>query len=154
MIKSIMSGMASVLYPVRWGDDAIMDETLHFTTSLSSNSLIMDVFYFLADNTDVEWIVIEGPYGENVLATEHNSSGFKEKPLIMALKGRGKSFYSDEAVFRIHSHPLPYSSEMESMIGDYENVKLNPSMSNYVYFPASKNVYKITAKKGPQLWIK
>ena len=150
--QSIMGGMVPYTYPTRWGEDTTMNETLHFTVTDGSANQLMDVFFFLADNTDVEWIVIEGANGYSVLGTEHNSSSFRERPLKTALEKQKNVFYSDEPIFRIHSHPLPYSSERESMIGDYQNVLRNPAMSNYVYFPYSKHIYTITAKSKIKLW--
>lgn len=50
-------------------------------------------------------------------------------------------------VKKIHNHTPGYSTEVDSMTADIANMSLTPNLDSYVYFPQSKNIYKITSDK-------
>ena len=149
--KSILGNMTSITYPQQWGQDAVMTETLSLSWNNSMSKELTEVFYFLADNTNVEWILLESASGPSVLATEHLSSEFTEEPLSKALINT--SFYECDPVFRMHNHPIGYRTERESMSIDVQNVRNQPERSSVVYFSKSKNIYQITPK-GPNFLFK
>jgi len=145
--KSLMGGMTSFSYKTRSGDDSEYIESISYSVVSSENQELMDVFRFMSDNTEVEWLLLYGEDGNSVLATNHLNDRIKEQKISSHLKYRGFSTMGGNPIYRIHSHPKGYESELKSMGHDFQNVKkeslLGISTQNYVYFPETGNIYHI-----------
>ena len=107
----------------------------------------MDVFRFMSDNTDVEWLLLYGEDGNSVLATSHLNDKVRENKISSRLKNRGFSTMEGNPIYRIHSHTKGYETELKSMGHDFQDVqkesRLGKSTQNYVYFPETGNIYHI-----------
>ncbi len=114
-------------------------------TSSNNRTAMTSLFKFMADNTEVEWVIhkVDNNY---TLGTIHRTSS--------------SGSYEDYGIrypnASIHSHPnTDLSEELYSMgyrsnqVGDVQRFNnesqlyRNQTRRNYVYFPESKNVYQV-----------
>ena len=134
----------------------------HFISGKASSSAVLEeLFYFLSDNTKVEWVLHSFKDGQSILGTIHStdSAGTVDDYLSLLSNWNG-----DTEVAKIHSHPgiaKDITSELDSMgypsspfystdWTSYKNqyMKLGDSApKSYVYFPNSKRIYSVTENK-------
>ena len=141
--KSIMENMKPYKFLERVSDDLDpIEKTMHFTVVDNLNEL-KDVFFFLADNTDVEWLCLQGENGQGLLATQHRKAGVDENAIGFYTRKKSNDVLSGNPIEKIHNHPTPYKSELSSMEGDFYNVSNHPETKSYVYFSATGNIYQV-----------
>ena len=141
--KSIMENMKPYKYLERVSDDLDpIEKTMHFTVVDNLNEL-KDVFFFLADNTVVEWLCLQGENGQGLLATQHRKAGVDEKAIGFYTGKESNDVLLGTPIEKIHNHPNPYKSELSSMEGDLYNVCNHPETKSFVYFSSTGNIYQV-----------
>ena len=151
-------------------DKGIMSGLRHdkkITYTITNSQEVLNVFYFLADNTRVEWIVHNMDNGYSILGTRHNSdsSGFLEDYTTHAENCNNFIVSGSTEVSKIHSHPdvpIKINTELESMGypnaggfygGDWPNYKNDylrtrgHPVTSDVYFPDSGRIYRMSLNK-------
>ena len=153
--QTIMNGMSTV---------EIDKREISFTVSDSDE--LMSVFFFLANNTNVEWVVHSFDNNKSVLGTTFmNSNSGSVDDYLVAAKESGIDSLSDATeVKKIHSHPNVQEDqvkELDSMgyppsgfyYSDYNNYKRQyetlgkRTPISEVYFPNSNHIYRLSVSK-------
>jgi RHS repeat-associated protein len=114
-----------------------------YTGDESSADDIFNTFVFLSNNTKNEWRF-----------TMHNGNKFTVGTLNSDSEvGNVRDFEIDKTNVSndIHSHPgvrVDEAYEMDSMGSDWANVGAGRPYNTFVYFPNSRNLYKLLPKEG------
>ena len=145
--KTIMSNMNPHRFGLQNLEGDIELRTMHYAISDYSSDLVA-AFVSLSQNTNVEWGLYRSESGRMMLGTQHLNHEVDLNAMIQSAGQEGLHFLSLSS--KIHSHPLGYSSEKDSMAVDFRNAQSHPSIRSFVYFPASNNYYLIT-KNGIRL---
>ena len=130
-----------------WDNEVKQVIEMHYAISDYSSDLVA-AFVSLSQNTNVEWGLYRSESGRMMLGTQHLNHEVDLNAMIQSAGQEGLHFLSLSS--KIHSHPLGYSSEKDSMAVDFRNAQSHPSIRSFVYFPASNNYYLIT-KNGIRL---
>lgn len=144
------------------------------TKNVSNRTDLLNVFFFVADNSKVEWGLYSSEQG-NILKTSHRYEGVSEP-----------DFFPETNSTKIHSHPKTNPTtkdEYDSMgfwlskynydesgniilnkklikeneLGDWRNyIKAyekygNKAAKSFVYFPQSRRIYRINYNSRPTL---
>ena len=142
--QTIMGGMKENLFGYMNLEGDTYEKKLHYSIIKSeSENMAKKVFKFLADNTNVEWLLIKGEDNTLLLGTQHFSDKIDEGSFDFWIKKEGNTIF-DNPIFRIHNHPFGYVSERASMEKDLRNYLDNPHTASYVYFNSSGNVYSLS----------
>ncbi len=140
--RSIMQGMQEHSFLL---DNGELHKELKMHYSIMNNpSEVKEVFKFLADHSQIEWILLKGEDDSFLLGTQHLDSIIDENAFLYWTKKDGSSVLSDFPEYKIHNHPGEHSDEIGSMDADYINYINHPQTRSFVYFSESGNTYEIT----------
>ena len=140
--RSIMQGMQERSFLL---DNGELHKELKMHYSIMNNpSEVKEVFKFLADHSQIEWILLKGEDDSFLLGTQHLDSIIDENAFLYWTKKDGSSVLSDFPEYKIHNHPGEHSDEIGSMDADYINYINHPQTRSFVYFSESGNTYEIT----------
>jgi len=148
--KGIMGTMKEHKYSLVGQEDESIKNLHYAIIEGESEQSAKQVFKFLADNTNVEWLLLKGCNNSLLLGTQHLTDRIDEKSLYFWVEKDGKEDVFNQPVYRLHNHPPGYQSEVSSMEVDYDNYLSTPSTPSFIYFNTSGNLYSLTPR-GPQL---
>ena len=152
--QSILGNMKEGKYQTVGSDGVVSknSKSMHYSIINQGSHETGNVFKFLADNSNVEWLFLISESGEMVLSTQHKNASFNENTLAQFLRREKSDIFSGTPLIRIHNHPLPYQDELSSMSEDVENYRNHPETESYVYFPDSGNLYKMSEDGAHIIW--
>ena len=139
--RSVMQGMQERPFILENGEFS-EKRRMHYSI-MNDSSELNEVFLFLANHSQVEWLLIKGQDDSFLLGTQHLDSLIDENAFSHWTKNDGSSVFADYPEYKVHNHSGEQSDEIGSMDADYYNYIQHPNTRSFVYFSESGNTYEI-----------